>query len=145
MFVTFFTRQHLAWLGVSCQHLLICTSGDFNQWWVGNCERVRVWSSVWHTACSADGQRQRCLHLFTRWEWKAGIGRALVCGAELQDMSLHATDSFPPLSYANSCQSPFQCLRAGTPWAVSISHPASIPALFSLRWITGVSGRPAQP
>lgn len=50
MFVTFFTRQHLAWLGVSCQHLLICTSGDFNQWWVGNCERVRVWSSVWHTA-----------------------------------------------------------------------------------------------
>lgn len=94
---------------------------------------------------SADGQWQRCLYLCPRWEWKMGIGHALVCEAEPQDMSLHATESFSPTLIRKFLPITFQCLRAGMPRAVSISHPASIPGLFSLCWITGVSSRPTQP
>lgn len=147
----FFTRQHLAWLGVSCQHLPICTSGDFNQRWVGNCTGGAIrWSKVgtvpnslpWF---SADGQWQRCLYLCTHCEWKIGIGHALVCEAELQDMSLHATDSFSPALIRKFLPITLEFLRAGMLRAVSISHPASIPGLFSLCRITGVSRRPALP
>ena len=75
-----------------------------------------------------------------------GIGHALVCEAGLQDMSLHATDSFYPTLIRKFLPITSQCLCAGMPRALSISHPASILGLFfSLCWITGVSSRPVQP
>lgn len=74
-----------------------------------------------------------------------GFGHALVCETVLQYMSLHATDSFSPTLISKFLPITFQCLRAEMPQAVSVSHPASIPGLFSLCWITGVSSRPAQP
>lgn len=102
MFVTFLTCQHLAWLRVSCQHLFICTSGDFNQRWVGNCTGLCMiqWSefgTVPHSppCFSVDGQQQRHLYLCPLWEGKTGFEYALVCKAGLQDMSPHAAYSFP--------------------------------------------------
>lgn len=152
MVATFFTRQHLARLGVSCQHL-ICTSGDFNQRWVGNCTRVCVWSNEVSLAqCHIhspvlvlmDNDREVYISVPV-WKWKMRIGHALVCEAELRDMSWHATDSFSPTLIRKFLPITFQYLRAWMPQAMSISHPASIPGLFSLCWITGVSSRPAQP
>ena len=154
MFVTvFLTCQHLAWLRVSCQHLLIFTSGDFNQRWVGNCTGLRVWSNEVSLAeCRKlsralvlmDNDREVSISVPAGSERRAD-GHALVCEAELQDMSSHATDSFSPSLVRKFLPITYQGLRAGLPQAVSISHPASIPGLFSLCWITGVSSEPAQP
>lgn len=103
----------------------------FNQWGVGNITRVFVLSCEVNLAkchplpCfSDDGNWQKLsssLHPLgvKNGEW--------TCSA-LHDMSLHAPNSFPPLSYANFCQSTFSACVQGChkQWASVIQPPFQV-------------------
>lgn len=117
----FFTRQHLAWLGVSCHHLLIRTIGDFNQRWVGNCTWVRAWSN--------DVSLARC-HILSPalvlMDNDRDVSISVPVGSEKWGLDMlwsvkrgyrtcHCMPliHFTPLSYANSCQSPLSACVQG--------------------------------
>lgn len=148
-FFFFFTCQHLAWLGVSCQHLFIYTSGDFNQRWVGNCTggvcmiQWREFGAVpYSPPCfGADGQWQRRLHLCPLWEWKMGIEYAVVCKG-YRTCHCMPLIHFPSNSHTQIPANHLSVRVQGCHelWALVIQPPSQ--ACF--QWITGVSSRPAR-
>lgn len=73
-------HQHLAWLRVSCQHLLIWMSGDLINEELGISQGCLYLTKCHPLPCfSDDGNWQKCLLLCTLWEWKMGNEHALLC------------------------------------------------------------------